>query len=117
MEVIMKSIFIDTNFVNDNGTLRINEFMIDNLRLQNGERVLAYQEEDFWEAEIVYEDNVWSVKLLSDAKNLSKERQIGHEEGFQNGCYVQSMRLLHALQNLGYSAEEIEKVKQKLGLN
>lgn len=112
----MKSVFIDTNFVNDNGTLKINEFMIANLGLQNGERVLAYQEEDYWEAEIVYEDNVWSVKLLSDAKNLSKERQIGHAEGFQQGCLVQSMRMLQALQSLEYSAEEIEKVKQKLGL-
>lgn len=112
----MKSVFIDTNFVNDNGTLKINEFMIANLGLQNGERVLAYQEEEYWEAEIVYEDNVWSVKLLSDAKNLSKERQIGHAEGFQQGCLVQSMRMLQALQSLEYSAEEIEKVKQKLGL-
>lgn len=112
----MKSVFIDTNFVNDNGTLKINEFMIANLRLQNGEQVIAYQEEDYWEAEIVYEDNVWSVKLLSDAKNLNRERQIGHVEGFQQGCLVQSMKLFQTLQSLDYSAEEIEKVKQKLGL-
>ena len=112
----MKSILIDTNFVNDNGTLKINEFMIANLGLQNGEHVLAYQEEDFWEAEIVYEDNGWGVKLLSDAKNLSKERRIGQVEGFRQGCLVQSMRLLQAMQSLDYSAEEIEKMKQKLGL-
>jgi len=112
----MKSVFIETNYVNDNGALKINEFMIANLGLQNGERVLAYQEEEYWEAEIVYEDNVWSVKLLSDAKNLNRERQIGHVEGFQQGCLVQSMRVLQALQSLDYSAEEIEKVKQKLGL-
>ena len=112
----MKAIFIDTNFVNDNGNLKIHEFMVNNMELQNGERVIAYQEEDCWEAEIVHEDKEWSVKLLSDAKEVSKERQTGQEEGFWHGYYVQSMRLLRVLQSLNYSLEEINKIKDKLDI-
>ena len=112
----MKTIFIDTNFVNNNGTIKISEFLINNLDLKHGECVLAYQEEEFWEAEIIYEDNAWSVRLLSEAKNVSEERRRGQKEGFQYGCLMQSMRLFQTLQCLDYSAEEIEKVKQKLGL-
>lgn len=112
----MKSVFIDTNNQNDDGTLKVHEFVIHNLNLQNGEKVIAYQEEDYWEAEIVCKNNCWSVKLLSETKEVSKERQLGQEEGFQHGCLVQNMRLLQVLQNLGYSAEEIERVKQKLRL-
>lgn len=112
----MKSIFIDTNNQNDDGTLKVHELVINNMNLQNGEKVIAYQEEECWEAEIVCKNNCWSVNLLSETKEVSKERQLGQEEGFQQGCLVQSMRLLHALQSLGYSAEEIEKMKQKLGL-
>ena len=112
----MKSIFIDTNSINENGTLYISELIVKNMGLQKGEKVIAYQEEEYWEAEIVYTDNCWGVVLLSDAKKVSKERQEGHEEGYQEGYYVQSMRLLRVLQNLNYSAEEIEKIKEKLDL-
>lgn len=112
----MKTIFIDTNLVNDNGSVKIDEFIINNMELQKGERVFACQEGDCWEAEIVYEDTCWCVKLLSETKEVSKERQMGQEEGFWNGYYVQSMRMLRVLQSLNYSSEEIKKVKEKLDI-
>lgn len=54
--------------------------------------------------------------LNSNAKEISKERQEGHDEGFWEGYYLQSIRLIQVLQNLNYSSTEIEKIKEKLGM-
>ena len=55
----MKKIFIDTNLRTQNNTIQISKFIADNMELQVGERVIAYQEADSWEAEIVYENGEW----------------------------------------------------------
>lgn len=110
----MKKIFIDTNLRAQNNTIQISKFIADNMELQAGERVIAYQDADSWEAEIVYENGEWGVVLLSDAKEISKERQEGHEEGFWQGYYVQSMQLLTALKELNLPEKDVEAIKEKL---
>ena len=110
----MTKIFIDTNLRTQNNTIQISKFIADNMELQVGERVIAYQEADSWEAEIVYENGEWGVVLLSDTKEISKERQEGHEEGFWNGYYVQSMQLLTALKELNLPEKDVEAIKEKL---
>lgn len=110
----MKKIFIDTNLRTQNNTIQISKFIADNMELQVGERVIAYQEADSWEAEIVYENGEWGVVLLSDTKEISKERQEGHEEGFWQGYYVQSMQLLTALKELNLPEKDVEAIKEKL---
>lgn len=75
-----KAVFVDTNSINENGSLKIHELIVNNMGLQKGEKVTAYQEEDSWEAEIVYEDNCWGVRLLSDLREVSKERQEGNSK-------------------------------------
>lgn len=110
----MKKIFIDTNLRTQNNTIQISKFIADNMELQAGERVIAYQDADAWEAELVYENGEWGVVLLSDAKEISKERQEGHEEGFWNGYYMQSMRLLTALRELNFPEKDVEAIKEKL---
>lgn len=110
----LKSIFIDTNFVNDNGSIKVHDMVIKNMELQHGEKVIAYQEGEYWEGEIVYADNCWSVELLSDTKEISKERQEGQKEGYLEGIYIQSMRFFQAMRMLNYSEEEIEKIKECL---
>lgn len=112
----MKAVFIDTNFIKDNGSIRIHDLIVNNMALQNGEKVIAYQEEDCWEAEIVQEDGYWIVTLLSEAKKVSKERQEGHVEGYREGMYVQGIRVLRVLQMMNYSSEEIDKIKEHLDL-
>ena len=112
----MKKVFIDTNMRTQNNTIQISKFIADNMELQAGERVIAYQDADSWEAEIVYENGEWGVVLLSDAKEISKERQEGHEEGFWKGYYVRSMQLLTALKELNLSEKDVEAIKEKLGL-
>ena len=110
----MKKVFIDTNMRTKNNTILVGNFIADNMGLQAGERVIAYQDADSWEAEIVYENGEWGVVLLSDAKEISKERQEGHEEGFWNGYYVQSMQLLTALKELNLPEKDVEAIKEKL---
>ncbi|MBQ8038373.1 MAG: hypothetical protein IJ274_00615 [Lachnospiraceae bacterium] len=112
----MKAIFVDTNYVNNNGSIKIHELIVKNMELQPGEKVVAYQEDDCWDAEVAQEDDDWSVTLLSEAKKVSKERQEGHNEGYWEGIYVQSLLILRVLHNLNYSTEEIEKIKECLGL-
>ena len=110
----MKKVFIDTNLRTQNNTIQISKFIAENMELQVGERVIAYQEADSWEAEIVYENGEWGVVLLSDTKEISKERQEGHEEGFWQGYYVQSMQLLTALKELNLPEKDVEAIKEKL---
>lgn len=86
------------------------------MELKDGERVIAYHDEDSWDAEIFLSRGKWSVRIISDTKEVSKERQEGHREGFWEGFYVQSMNMLRVLKNLNYSSNEIEKIKLKLGI-
>lgn len=112
----MKTIFVDTNSINENGSLCINELIIKNLGLEVGEKVIAYQDEDSWEAQIVFLENQWGVELISDTREVSRERQEGHQEGFWEGYYVQSINLLRVLKDLNFSANDIEKIKKRLGI-
>ena len=112
----MKKVFIDTNMRTQNNTILISKFIADNMELQAGERVIAYQDADSWEAEIVYENGEWGVTLLSETQEISKERQEGQEEGFWNGYYVQSMQLLNVLKELNFPEKDMEEIKEKLGL-
>ena len=115
-KIDMKTIFVDTNSVNENGTLYIHEIIVKNMGLQIGERVIAYQESDFWEAEIVFDDNNWGVVLNSDTKEVSKERQEGQTEGYWRGYYMQCITIIRVLEDMNYSVTEIEAIKTKLGI-
>lgn len=112
----MKSIFIDLNSVNDNGSYRINELVVKNMKLKTGDKVIAYQDFDSWEGEIIFEEGNWGVVLVSSASEISKERQEGHKEGFWDGYYLQSVRIIRVLEALNYSTIEINIIRNKLGL-
>lgn len=112
----MKTIFVDTNSVNEDGSLCISEIFINNMNLKIGEKVIAYQDADSWDAEIVFSRNKWGVKLISDIKEISKERQEGHKEGFGDGYFVQSINIFRVLRDLNYSTNDIEMIKHKLGI-
>lgn len=112
----MKTISIDTNNVNENGTLYVSEVVIKGMKLQAGEKIIVYQENDSWEAEVIFQDDEWGIKLTSDSKEISYERQEGHMEGFWEGYYLQSIRLLRVLNSLNLSNDIIEKIKEKLDL-
>lgn len=47
---------------------------------------------------------------------ISRERQEGHKEGFWEGFYVQSARIVQVLNDLNYSEEEIRELRSKLGI-
>ena len=112
----MKSLFVDTNCVNENGSICINDIVIENMKLDAGEKVIVYQDADSWEAEIVHDNNKWGCVLSSNARKISQERLEGQQEGFLNGCLLQSYWMLLILKELNYSASDIEIVKAKLGL-
>lgn len=112
----MKKVFIDTNMRTQNNTILVSKFIADNMELQAGERVIAYQDTDSWEAEIVYENEEWGVVLQSETKEISKERQEGQEEGFWIGYYIQSMQMLRVLKQLNFPEKDVETIKEKLGL-
>ena len=112
----MKTIFIDSNSVNEDGSYYIDELLIKNMRLCVGEKVIAYQDADAWEAEITLCGDKWGAVTVSDGREISPERQEGHAEGFWWGYYVQSKRLVHVLEQLNYSAKAIEEIKEKLGI-
>ena len=78
----MKSLFIDTNLINKNGSIQINDMLVKNLDLQVGEKIIVYQDADSWQAEVVYDKNCWSVMIISEAQAIKEEHKQGHEEGF-----------------------------------
>lgn len=112
----MKTIFIDSNSVNEDGIYYIDELLIKNMKLSVGEKVTVYQDADSWEAEITLCGNRWGAVMVSDSREISPERQEGHAEGFWWGYYAQSKRLVHVLENLNYSAKAIDEIKEKLGI-
>lgn len=112
----MNTIFIDTNSANEDGSYYIDELLIKNMKLSIGEKVIAYQDADAWEAEIVLCGNKWGVVPVSDSREISPERHEGHTEGFWWGYYVQSSRLVCALEKLNYSARAIADIKKELGI-
>ena len=112
----MKWIFIDTNMINENGSIHVSDILVENLNLQVGEKVIVYQDADSWQAEIVYDKNCWGAMIVSEAHIIEKERQEGQKDGFWAGYCVQSMNLLKVLEQLEYSAADIEIIKHKLGL-
>lgn len=112
----MKSLFIDTNLINKNGSIQISDVLVKNLDLQPGEKVIVYQDADSWQAEVVHDKNYWGAMLISEAREIGKERKEGQEEGFWEGYYTQSIRLLKVLEQLEYSVADIEKIKNRLGL-
>ena len=112
----MKVVFIDTNDINENGTLHITETFIKNMKLNENEEVIAYQDLDSWNAKIVFDGKEWGVALISEAKEISKERYEGQREGFWEGYYLQSARMIQVLEKLNYSTDEIERVKDCLGI-
>jgi len=112
----MKWISIDTNLINENGSIHVGDIFVETLDLQLGEKVIVYQDADSWQAEIVYDKNCWGAKIISEAQIIEKERQEGQKDGFWAGYCVQSMNLLRVLEQLEYSVTDIEIIKNKLGL-
>lgn len=112
----MKTIFIDTNSVNEDGSYYIDELLIKNIKLSVGEKVTAYQDADAWEAEIVLCGDKWGAVPISGSREISPDRQEGHTEGFWWGYYVQSKRLVNVMEHLNYSAKAIDEIKEKLGI-
>ncbi|MCM1119236.1 MAG: hypothetical protein NC543_07745 [bacterium] len=94
----MKAIFIDTNSVNEDGSFYIDELLVKNMGLIAGERVIAYQDADSWEAQIVLCKDRWGAVLNTESREISPDRQEGHAEGFWRGYYVQSRRLISVLE-------------------
>ncbi|MBQ8262785.1 MAG: hypothetical protein IJZ00_10905 [Lachnospiraceae bacterium] len=116
MEKEKKTVFVDTNDINSDGSLRVSEYVINGKGLVAGEEVIAYQDDNFWEAEVIKSADGWGVSLKSTTQMISRERQEGHKEGFWEGFYVQSARIVQVLNDLNYSEEEIRELRSKLGI-
>lgn len=49
----MKTLFIDTNMGNSDGSYFIHDIEVKSMQLKPGETVIAYQDDDMWTAEVV----------------------------------------------------------------
>ena len=111
-----KTVFIDTNMVNEDGSYFISDIIIRKRKYVVGDIVTAYQDYDAWKARIVNTDGTWGVELLSDAETISDDRYEGHQEGYAFGAYIQNLAMIRILQNLNVPSDLIETVKQKLDM-
>ncbi len=112
--MILNIVFIDTNICNEDGTYRIDYTVAKGKKLQIGERVIAYQDDEEWDAQIVYNGNNWGVEILSEARMISNDKRIGHVEGFWEGYFCQLRILSKVLEQVGVKKEIIQEVFNRL---
>lgn len=112
----MKTIFIDTNMINEDGSYFIPDIIIRKRGYLVGDIVTAYQDTDAWKAKIVNTNGTWGVELLSEAEQISDDRYEGHQEGFAEGVLVQNLNIIRVLQDQDVPANIIEAVKRKLDM-
>ena len=114
-----KFVFFDTNSRcgdADAEIYRVHELEVKREKLTEGDLVLAYMENEEWDARIVRCGNQWGLVLLSEAREISNERYEGHMEGFQYGTLVEKLRTLRVLEGLGLPGNVLEEAKRRLEL-
>lgn len=109
-------VFIDSNCTNDDGSYYIEELIVKSKKLKKGDAVIAYQDNEEWDAEISFSNNKWGAILKSEARLISQERYEGHKEGYWEGCYNQRHILLILLENLQAPETLILEIKQWMGI-
>jgi len=116
MEEMMenKIVFIDTNSINSDGSCFIHTEYINSLNLKEGDDVIAVQDDDEWDGKVVFFDNCWGIKIMSNARLISSDRYKGHKEGFWWGYYHQKIVLIQILEQYGASAELLNYVKERM---
>lgn len=109
-------LFIDTNSTNYEGMYFVNELEIKSKNLNIGDLIIAYQDNEEWDARILFNDGKWGVTLESEARVISNERYEGQQEGYWRGCYSERIILLRLLESLHASDELILEVNKWMGL-
>lgn len=105
----MNTVFIDTNICNKDGTYYIDHIVAKGKKLQIGEYVIAYQEDEEWDAQVSYDGNNWGIIILSEARTISSDRRRGHVEGFWEGYYCQLRNFFKVLEQVGIKKEIIQE--------
>ena len=113
---MQKTVFIDTNMVNKDGSYFVSDMIIRQNGYAAGDLVTAYQDYDAWQARIVKTDGIWGVELLSEAERISDDRYEGHREGYAFGAYIEKLAAIRILQKLNLPDHVIEAVRQELDL-
>ena len=71
-----KAVFIDTNLLNHDGSYYLDLMLASVKRLKVGDIVVAYQDDEEWDAQICFNNNKWGVRLTSEARIISYERKV-----------------------------------------
>lgn len=114
-----KAVFFDTNSRYcdiDAEIYRIHELEIRHRKLTEGDHVTAYMDNEEWDARIVRHGDQWGLVLLSEAREISKERYEGHAEGFRGGAVLEKLRTLRVLENLDLPEDILKEAKRRLEL-
>ncbi len=112
--MLLKLVLFDTNSYNEDGTYWIDDIVIRGKNLKIGERVIVYQDNEEWEAEITFDGENWGVKLLSDAWVVSDDRCKGRHEGFYDGYYCQLRFVDRVLEQLDIKEDVRKEVLRRL---
>lgn len=108
----MSYVFIDTNMKNGDGSYYVHNSDIIRKQLKAGDTVVAYQETDMWQAEVVRSGKGYGVILKSEASEISSERFEGHREGFNEGVLYSNIVFINLLKSLHADPCLIEEVKK-----
>lgn len=85
-----KYIEIDTNCYEVFGLPTLWRIKVEVFNLKEGQKVIAYQDEDEWEAIVRFDETLpfekqWYVELISDLPPSSFDRQKGRDDGYMDG--------------------------------
>jgi len=109
-----KTLFIDTNISNPDGSYFVNERVIISRGLKIGDEVTAYQEGEEWDAVVTYTFGTWGVAIRSSCRAVSDEKQVAYGEGFWEGYYCQLSNLSKVLGQVDIPQDKIEYIVKKM---
>ena len=112
-------VFFDTNDSTDHpGIYPVSQTQVESRNLSEGDLVTAYMpgEREYWDAKVLRIGDRWGIVLLSEAKEMSRDRWEGQQEGFCEGMRCQKLRALRILEDLDLPGELLAEARRRMML-
>lgn len=114
-----KVITIDTNhnYLGPNKPI-VTPYCIEFFKLNEGDIVIAYQDEDEWEGVVRFDGSLpeeyeWYIELTNVRGDVSSDKKTGREEGRLNGMYLGELKgKILVAKKLLTDGVDIEKVHE-----
>ncbi|MCM1508923.1 MAG: hypothetical protein NC177_17585 [Ruminococcus flavefaciens] len=114
-----KIIMVDTNSINSYGQYKLQNHNAEYFRLKDGMEIIAYDDEDVWEAKVCYNPSAeyyekWGIELGETIQILTEEERkwqwAGYANGKSNGQWFKEVEVAEKLIDYGMEIDDIQKI-------